>query len=143
MEISNLMSTDVVSVAPAASLDSVAQVMREYDVGAVPVVDEGQLVGIVTDRDIVVRAVADSRETWLCRVGDVMSTDVQTCGLGADLEDVLQAMADYQCRRMPILDDAGMLVGMVSLADLTRDEDGDGASFVLGEVSEPVHFVIE
>jgi CBS domain-containing protein len=109
-----------------------AKAMAGADVGPIPVIDEnGVLCGLLTDRDIVVRVVAEDRSPSTTKVGDVASRDLVTLGPDASVDDAVQAMRDNALRRIPIVDD-GRVVGIVSLGDLARYRD---PSSVLADVS--------
>jgi CBS domain-containing protein len=117
MHASDIMTSDPRCCSPNDSLRDVAQMMRDIDCGAVPVVDNGRIIGIVTDRDLVVRALASGRGAD-AKVGDVITSDPRCCGTDDDLRDVEQIMAENQVRRVPIVDADGHCVGIVSQADL-------------------------
>jgi len=110
--------------------------MREHDVGALPVVDRDVLVGIVTDRDMVVRGLAERRDGWISRVSDIMTTEVFTCRSDDEPHVAAMIMALRQVRRVLVVDEAGRLTGIVSLADLVRDT-CEGADFAIRQVSAP------
>jgi CBS-domain-containing membrane protein len=117
--ISEIMSRDVRTVGPDARLQEAAQLMRDMDVGALPVCDGRRLMGMVTDRDIAVRAVARGVAPSDCTVAEVMSTDVSWCFADQSVGEVLQQMGDQQVRRIPVVErDSMALAGMVSLGDL-------------------------
>src|SRR6185436_15745644 len=114
------MTQAVRTATPSQTLAEAASLMRQEDVGALPVVDEqdgGRLVGMVTDRDIVVRAVAEGRDPHTVHVGDVASRDVVTVEADDDLDEAMTLMAKHQVRRLPVVED-GRLVGVVAQADL-------------------------
>lgn len=121
-----VMTRDVRFVAPQESLQRAAQLMDELNVGALPVCDGGRLVGMVTDRDITVRATAAGRVPSEAHVDEVMSTDVRWCFEDEPIDSVMQKMSDTQIRRVPVVshDDQHKLVGIVALGDLiTRSGD--------------------
>lgn len=125
--VSEVMTRNVQFVSPQESLQRAAQMMDELNVGALPVCDGERLVGMVTDRDITVRATAAGRAPAEAHVEEVMSTDVRWCFEDQPLDDVMQQMADTQIRRVPVVshDDAHRLVGIVSLGDLaTKASEG-------------------
>jgi predicted transcriptional regulator len=130
------MTTDVAVVAPDTSLREAARQMDNLNVGSLPVADKGKLVGIITDRDITVRATAVGESADTTRVDEIMTTDVQAVRVDDGLDDVASRMADIQVRRMPVLDETGAIVGIVSLGDLAVDA-GDVGGDVLRQVSEP------
>ena len=143
MQISEIMTREVSSVSPLTTLEQAARQMREYDVGALPVIESGRLVGIVTDRDIVLRAVAESIDGMFARVSDAMTPNVIVCRGDADLEDAVDVMSAKQVRRLPVVDKHEHLVGILALGDIARHEES-AAGFALGEISEiPVVSVLE
>lgn len=117
--ISDIMTRDVRVVRPEAGLQEAAQLMRDMDVGALPVCDGRRLMGMLTDRDIAVRAVARGVAPADCTVAEVMSKDVSWCFADQSVGEVLQQMGDRQLRRIPVIErDSMELAGMVSLGDL-------------------------
>ena len=108
------------------SLKDVARLMREGDIGAMPVVENGKLIGIVTDRDIVVRAVADGRDPDETTVADVCSSEIETLGPDDDLSDAVEKVRSADVRRLPVVED-GKAVGIISLGDLAIQRDSDSA----------------
>lgn len=118
MKVSDVMTTDVETVQLDSSLEEVASIMKIENVGAVPVVDENdELIGIITDRDIVVRCVADGRDPAETQVHEVLSHELETIEPDVDIDEAAQLMADRQIRRLPVCQD-GELVGMLSIGDL-------------------------
>ena len=141
MKIQEIMTKDPSFVTPDATVREAAQVMKREDVGIVPVVDgqsEKRLIGLVTDRDIAIRCIADGKD-GTCRVRDVMSSDdLATCSQNDDVENVMSAMRTEKVRRIPIVDERGSLVGIVSQADvLTKTRDTSRAGETIEEISEP------
>jgi CBS domain-containing protein len=137
MKVRDIMTTSVDSIESADTIAYAAQRMAEDDVGTLPILSSGELVGIVTDRDITVRAVAAgmSPNTSIHRI---MSERVATCSPYDDLETVLLLMAREQIRRMPVCDDRGRLVGIVTLADLVdQDLDKKEVMDALADICEP------
>lgn len=135
MQISEIMTREVSSVSPLTTLEQAARQMREYDVGALPVIESGRLVGIVTDRDIVLRAVAEAIDGMFARVSDAMTPNVIVCRGDADLEEAVDVMSAKQVRRLPVVDKHEHLIGILALGDIARYEDS-AAGFALGEISE-------
>ncbi len=124
------MTTDIVTVAGTASLTEAARKMRDHEIGDVLVeLESGH--GIVTDRDIVVRGLADDRDTDQLCVGDVCTSDLQTVSPDDDLDEVIQKMTSDDIRRMPVMQD-GRPVGILSLGDLAVMS-GEGS--VLADIS--------
>ncbi|MBI2725461.1 MAG: CBS domain-containing protein [Polaromonas sp.] len=136
--VNKVMTADVRSLTPADSIATAAQAMSELNVGVIPVCDAGKLLGMVTDRDIVIRAVAKGMDGQAPLSG-IMSKQVQTALPEDKLEDVLKRMSGSQVRRMPVVDSAGALVGIISLGDIavngSEDEAEVGES--LGAISAP------
>jgi CBS domain-containing protein len=120
MQIKDIMTSEVDLVNPETSVRAVAQKMRDDDVGAVPVAENGRLVGMVTDRDIVLRAVAEGGDMDSYTARQVMSSDVLYCFEDQFVEEVLRNMKENQVRRLPVVNRDKHLVGMVSLGDLAQ-----------------------
>jgi CBS-domain-containing membrane protein len=111
--------------------------MDQLNVGSIPVLDGRKLVGMITDRDITVRATAAGQAPGSTRVGDVMSTDVRTCAPDQTVDEVLGQMGDVQIRRVPVVDqDSQQVVGIVSLGDMAAKHSA-GVDRALEEVSTP------
>jgi len=118
---SDVMTPRPRSVGPDASLEQIARVMVEEDCGIVPIVDEGRLVGVVTDRDLVCRVVAHNLDQRRARARDVMSEDIASVDERANLDDVLREMEFHRVRRICVVDEDDMLLGIISMADLARE----------------------
>jgi CBS domain-containing protein len=118
MKISELMTPNPQTVRPDDTLQVAAQTMDELNVGALPVCENGRLVGLLTDRDIVVRATSAGQDPCTTAVATVMTTAPHSLQPDALLQDALRVMQQLQVRRLPVLDDQGMLVGILSLGDL-------------------------
>ena len=124
LKCSEIMTTNVQTATQQTTLREVGVMMRDGDMGAVPVVDNERLVGIVTDRDIVVRGVAEGK-TGDSALGDVMTTDLVTVTPDSFVFEAIRLMGDKQVRRMPVVDADGRLAGIISMADValqTEDE---------------------
>ena len=135
--IQDVMTSTVQSVSPEDSVRRAAQMMEEFNIGAIPVVDGAKLVGMITDRDITIRSTAAGKAPDSNRVGDVMSTDVRTCKANQSVDDVLSQMGDVQIRRVPVVDqESHSLVGIVSLGDLATTK-ATGVQAALEEISSP------
>src|SRR5690606_2503434 len=119
MRVSDVMTRFVRTVESTAALGDAARVTGIFDIGAMPVVADGQLVGIVTERDLCVRGMGEGRQPGTM-VKQVMSVDVKTCGEEDLVDDVLDRLGEQQVRRMPVCSRFGELVGLVSLVDLAR-----------------------
>lgn len=136
MRVAEVMTTGVAVIGPDASLREAARKMDELNVGALPVLDGQRLVGVITDRDITVRATAAGEPPQTTRVDEIMTEDVRWCTPDEPIEAVVEAMGALQVRRMPVLDETGALVGIVSLGDLADDE-VPGAAEALERISAP------
>ncbi len=135
--VTDVMTRNVRTLAPTSTIAEAAKAMDELNVGVIPVCEGDKLLGMVTDRDIVVRAVAQGLggDTPLAKV---MSTDLRSARESDDLDTVLANMASSQIRRLPVLDRAERLIGIVSIGDIAvkgQDEKDVGQS--LGEISAP------
>lgn len=135
MKVAEVMTTNVQVAVPEMEIATAARLMAELDIGVLPVSDGGRLVGIVTDRDIAVRAVA-LRLPHETEVRTVMSPAPRYCHEDDELEDVLAGMGRLQVRRMPVLNRAHELIGILSLSDAVA-EAPPVAGEVLGDISEP------
>ena len=138
MQVAEVMSRGVDLVSPDATVQEAATRMAENDVGAVLVGKEDALEGILTDRDILLRAVVDGRDVTRVPVRDVMSSTLYTCREDDTIEDAFRQMRERQVRRLPVLDAAGALTGIVTLSDLGRlERDPRRASEALREIADP------
>lgn len=133
--IEDIMSTGVTVIGPEQPLQEAARLMAELDVGSLPVCDGERLLGIVTDRDIAVRAVATGRGVDT-PVREVMSGDLLYARSGQSVDDVMRDMGEAQVRRIPVVDADRKLVGIVSLGDLALEEERN-VDKTLREVSKP------
>jgi len=124
-------------VAPDTSVLEVAKVMDQEDVGSVPVLEGDRLAGIVTDRDITVRAVAKGKDPKGMPVREITSREVVTIGPDDDLSDALKLMASYQVRRIPVVDAEDRLVGVVSQADVALETKEKAVGEMVGNISRP------
>ena len=136
MKVSDLMTSQPATVGPDDPCAKAATLMREEDCGAIPVVKGGKLVGIVTDRDIAIRAVADGRDPKTTKVSEVMSADPVTVTPDTDADEARRLMADHQVRRLPVVED-GRLLGIVVTAQLARRENAEEMGETIKEISEP------
>ena len=137
-KVADVMTTRPRAVTPQTPLNEVAQVMESEDVGSVPVVDGDRLVGIVTDRDIVVRAIAKGKDPKGMPASEVSSRELVTVGPDDDLSDALDLMARYQVRRLAVTGEDDRLVGVVSQADVAlQAKDKDTGQVVEGISRQP------
>ncbi|MGX9688052.1 CBS domain-containing protein [Deinococcus wulumuqiensis] len=133
----DIMTRDLTTVSGSATLREVAQKMKAEDIGNVLILDGDKLTGIITDRDIVIRAVADGEDTSAA-VGQFATGDVFTMHCHTDVKEAAKAMADRQLRRLPVTDhQSGELIGIVSLADLSTRTSGGADEKALEGISQP------
>ena len=134
--VSDIMSTDVQVVEPQDSLRHAAELMQELDVGALPVCDGERLLGMLTDRDITVRGVAQGLDPDATAVSDIMTGEVEFATADQDTAEVMRVMGDKQIRRMPVVDQDRRLIGIVSITDLALRQPGH-IDTTVREISEP------
>lgn len=136
MKVSDAMSHDVQMTSPKQSIQDAAKIMAKIDAGVLPVAENDRLVGVVTDRDIAIRAVAEGKSPTT-KVRDVMTDEVLYCFDDQDLEEVAQNMAEMKVRRMPVVNRQKQLVGIISLGDLARNEDAGTTGEAISTISQP------
>ena len=132
----SVMTTDVKTLPPSASVFEAAKVMKELNVGAVPICDGRRLIGMLTDRDIVVRQVAEQRDAGE-PVQTIMSGQVDYCYEDQDADEAVNIMQDRQIRRLPIVNRERELIGIVSLGDLAVKSDTGASGEALEQISQP------
>ncbi|MDR6978455.1 CBS domain-containing protein [Streptomyces sp. 3330] len=130
--VSDVMTSALVTVGPHTSVTAVAQMMRDENIGAVLVTDDEHLRGLVSDRDLVVRALAEGGDPSDMTVADACSEDLVTVGPDDDLTVAVEVMREHAVRRVPVVDEERHPVGIVSLGDLTIERDPQSA---LGDIS--------
>lgn len=136
MRVSDAMTANVRIANPQQSICDAAKMMAELDAGALPVGDGDRLVGMITDRDIAIRAIGAGKGPQTS-VQEIMSKEVLYCFADQSLDDVVQNMADIKVRRMPVLNREKRLVGILSLGDVALVDDPDVTGEALSEISEP------
>ena len=134
--VADVMTPGVETTTSSEALRDAARTMREGDFGSMPVVDDGRLVGILTDRDIVVRGVAEGLDPKVARVGDVASRTPVAVAPDQDLDEAMELMAEHRVRRLPVIDD-GRLVGVLSQADVALEAKEKKTGEVVQQISEP------
>ena len=139
MKIREVMTSDVFTARPDASIFDLAELMRDEDIGAVPIVEEDKLVGMVTDRDIVIRGLADSQDPASATARTVMTNTMLYCFDDQTVEEVLDNMGEQQVRRLPVVDRDKRLVGVVSIGDLCAAAPPERAGESLSQISQPTH----
>jgi CBS domain-containing protein len=133
-QVRDVMTSNPTTCEPTATLVDAAKVMAREDVGPVPIVEGGKLVGLVTDRDIIIRAVAEGRDVTSTTVRDVASKDLVTVTADENLDRALQLMAQHQVRRIPVVE-GDRVVGIVSQADVARAADDEKTGEVVQQIS--------
>ena len=136
MKISEVMTTDVQTVSADQTAREAANFMLRAEAGSIPVCEGDRVIGMITDRDIAVRGVAEGRGPDTL-VRDLMSDGIICARADDDIQDVARRMSDEQIRRLPVLDEDEKLVGIVSLGDLARETAGEPAHQALEDVSQP------
>jgi CBS domain-containing protein len=134
-QVREVMTSNPTSCSAEASVADAAKAMAKEDVGPIPVVEGDRLVGIITDRDIVVRVVAEGRDPSATTVGEVASSDLATVSPDEDLDRALQLLAERQVRRLPVVE-GETLVGVVAQADIARRGDDRMTGQVVEQISE-------
>lgn len=127
MKIRQLMTTDVSTAEPETTLEEIATIMRNDDVGAVPVVENDELIGIITDRDLVIRCIAEGKDPSATRADDILTDEIETIEPDADVQKAAELMSRKQIRRLPVVEN-GRLVGMLSIGDLAVKQQDDSMS---------------
>ncbi|HEX5077415.1 MAG TPA: CBS domain-containing protein [Gemmatimonadaceae bacterium] len=141
MKAQDIMSKDPTCVTPDTKLADAARLMKTENIGVVPVVESEssrRLVGVLTDRDIAVRAVAEGRDGASTSVGHIMTSNVRTSSATDSVADVMDLMGREQVRRVPIIDERGVLVGIISQADIVLEaKDDKRAEKTVERISQP------
>ena len=134
--IRDIMTTNPSTIEPDQSVVEAAKIMKQEDAGVVPVTENGRLTGMVTDRDIAIRVVAEGKDPQSTRVGEVASQNLVTIDPQQDLDEALRLMAKHQVRRLPVVEEDGRLVGVVAQADVAREGDDTKTGQVVEEISQ-------
>ena len=134
--IREIMTANPSTVEPDQSVVEAAKIMKQEDAGVVPVTENGRLTGMVTDRDIAIRVVAEGKDPQSTTVGEVASKNLVTIDPQQDLDEALRLMAKHQVRRLPVVEEDGRLVGVVAQADVAREGDDTKTGQVVEEISQ-------
>jgi len=134
--IRDIMTSNPSTVEPDKTVVDAARIMKQEDAGVVPVTENGRLTGMVTDRDIAIRVVAEGRDPQSTPVREVASKDLVTVDPQQDLDEALRLMAQHQVRRLPVVEEDGRLVGVVAQADVARHGNDTKTGQVVQEISE-------
>lgn len=137
MKAADIMTKDITVVNPESSIRDAAEKMRALDTGILPVCDGRDMVGVITDRDIVIRTTADGKDPAGAKVKEAMTTEVAFCLEDEDIEKIAHRMEENRIRRMPVISHGKKLVGMISLADMAARGGQGAACEVLEKVSRP------
>ena len=140
MKAQDIMAKNPKYVTPETTVHEAARLMKTEDIGMLPVVRSAgsrSIVGVVTDRDIAIRHVAEGHSSPDCPVSEAMSSNVKTCKASDSVDDVMKMMGKEQVRRIPIVDERGDLVGVVAQADIALDADDRKAERTVEKISEP------
>jgi CBS domain-containing protein len=135
-KIRDVMTSDPRAIEPSTPVQDAARMMRDQDVGPMPIVENGSLTGILTDRDIVLRVVAEGKDPSSTTAGDVASRDLVTIDPEQTLDEALRLMAKHQVRRLPVCEEDGKLVGIVAQADVALEGDDRETGRVVEEISK-------
>ncbi len=136
MIVKDIMSSYVVTASINDTVSSAAKLMSKHNIGAIPVTEGDTLKGIITDRDIVLRCVANGTDTNSCKVGNIMTSSAACISPNQDVTDAVKLMANEQIRRVPVLEN-GKIQGIVTLADIARIRHSTEISAALTEISMP------
>jgi len=137
MKVKDFMNVAVESCDPCTPIAVVAEKMMLHDCGLIPLTKDGKPIGVITDRDIVIRLVAAEREPRETRAGDIMSARVVSIGEGASLEECCGLMGQHKLRRLLVVNNNDELVGLVSTADIARNSDPHDTGRLMKLISEP------
>jgi CBS domain-containing protein len=136
-QVRELMTKDPRTVQPTASIVDAAKLMRDEDTGIVPIAEgDGRLVGVVTDRDIAIRVIAEGKDPTSTKVTELTSQNVVTIDPQQDLDEALRLMAQHQVRRLPVVEEDGKLCGILAQADVARHAEPARTGRVVEEISE-------
>jgi CBS domain-containing protein len=133
-QIRDVMTSNPTTCEPSTTVVEAAKVMASEDVGPVPVVEGGRLVGLVTDRDLVIRVIAEGRDPNSTTLGEIASSDLVTVQADTDLEEATRLMSQHQVRRLPVVEDS-RLVGIVAQADVARTLEEEKVGAVVEDIS--------
>jgi CBS domain-containing protein len=134
--IKDVMTSNPCSIDAEKSVAYAAKMMREEDVGLAPIVEGDKLIGMLTDRDIAIRVVAEGRNPEQVKVADVASKQVVAIDPQQDLDEALRIMAEHHVRRLPVVEEGGKLVGVVAQADIAREGDDTQTGKLVEEISK-------
>ena len=134
--IRDLMTKNPSTIEPDKSVADAAKLMRDEDAGIVPIVEGQKLAGTITDRDIAIRVVAESKDPQSSTVRDVMTSRLVTVDPDQDLDEALRLMAEHQVRRLPVVEEDGKLIGIVAQADIAKHTSDETTGRVVEQISQ-------
>jgi CBS domain-containing protein len=134
--VSEAMTSNPCSIDATKSVTYAAKMMRDEDVGVAPIVEGQKLVGVLTDRDVAIRVVAEGRDPESTTVAEVASKEIVTIDPQQDLDEALRLMAKHQVRRLPVVEEDGRLVGVLAQADVAREGDDARTGQVVEQISQ-------
>jgi CBS domain-containing protein len=135
-KIRDVMTANPRTVEPSTPIQEAAKLMRDEDVGPIPIVENGTVTGLVTDRDLVVRVIAEGKDPATTRVADIASQDLITIDPEQSLDEALRLMAKHQVRRLPVCEEDGRLVGIVAQADVALAATDESTGELVEEISK-------
>jgi len=135
-QVRELMTKDPRTIRPDATAVDAARLMRDEDAGVAPIAEDDRLVGVVTDRDIAIRVVAEAKDPGSTKVTEIASQNVVTIDPQQDLDEALRLMANHQVRRLPVVEEDGKLVGILAQADVARHAEPARTGKVVEEISD-------
>ena len=135
-QIRELMTPNPARLSTGSTIVDAARLMREKDTGIAPITDGDRLVGVITDRDIAIRVVAEGKDPQSTKVDEVAAENLVTIDPQQDLDEALRLMAEHQVRRLPVVEEDGRLVGILAQADVARHADPQQTGKVVEEISE-------
>lgn len=135
MRVREFMTAQVVAAKPTDTVEDVARMMSEIDSGAIPVIEDDLVIGMITDRDIVIRVIAE-RKDGFTPVSEVMTQGVESCLEDDDIAEAARRMAELQMRRLVVFNSEGELSGIISLGDIAIEHQGNLATDALEEISQ-------
>ncbi|MBD0348780.1 MAG: CBS domain-containing protein [Thermoleophilia bacterium] len=134
--IRDVMTAGPTTVGASTPIADAARLMKSEDIGSLPILEDGKLAGVLTDRDIVLRVVAEGRDPQSTTAGEVGSHDPVTVDPQQNLDEALRLMAEHQVRRLPVVEEDGRLVGVLAQADVAREASPEQTGHVVEEISE-------
>ncbi|MGP9818538.1 CBS domain-containing protein [Salinarimonas sp. NSM] len=137
MNIERVMHEGADTITPETPVAAIAALMKTSDIGALPVREKDRVVGIVTDRDLAIRALADGRDVSRLTARDVMTADIVSCRADQSIEDAIHVMEEKKIRRMPVVDRDARLVGMLALGDIAHHVSRELGGELLHAVAAP------